>query len=360
MQKYGKIKRFRYICSYETYCYLIALMKRIVISLMTAAVGISSFAAGFSSRDVKIRNERAGLTLAGTVTIPESAPRAAIVMATGSGPQNRDEEVFGHRPFRAIAEYLSDHGYLVLRMDDRGVGESEGGEDAYITCTTADFAGDITAGLQWLDSCYTGVPKGVMGHSEGGAIALMCAPECDFIVTLAGPAWSGDSIVMSQCRAAAVALTGRWDGESMQRRLLDVVKGNLPDFQARIILTSILNEAYGEMAAMPMVQERVGKQVDVLLAPWYRAFVRYNPSADAAAVKVPWLALNGEKDTQVLPGNLDTFRELNPAVTTVLLPDHNHLFQHCVTGLTSEYVTIGEDFSAEALEAILKWLDSTI
>lgn len=330
-------------------------MYRLIIGV-AAAAAISASAGDFSEKDVRVQNKEAGIALAGTVTLPADAtPKAVVVMATGSGPQDRDETVFGHKPFKAIAEHLSANGYVVLRMDDRGVGESEGERQE---ATTEDFTGDIRAALSWVDSCYSDLPKGVMGHSEGGIIALKCAPECDFIVTLAGPAWGGDSIVMSQSRAAAVGMTGRWDGEEIQRRLLSTLKCPMPDFQARIAATSILNQAVGEMASMSQVQEQIAQQVEMLVSPWYRAFLRYDPADDVRKVKIPWLALNGSKDTQVLPANLQTFKELNPSVTTVELPDLNHLFQRSVTGLPDEYARLSDDFAPSALAAILDWLNS--
>ncbi|MDE6802839.1 MAG: alpha/beta hydrolase [Muribaculaceae bacterium] len=330
-------------------------MNRLFLSLASLAATIVASAGDFTRTDVRVVNKDAGLTLAGTVTSPvDGYARAAIVMATGSGPQDRDETVFGHRPFRVIAEYLSSNGYVVLRMDDRGVGESEG-ERAEATSDV--FAGDILAGIEWLDSCYSGLPKGVIGHSEGGILALKCAPKSDFIVTLAGPAWSGDSIVMSQSRAAAVGMTGRWDGEELQRKIMQTLKSPMADFQARIVVTQALNHAYGAMASMAGVKEQINAQVDGLLSPWYRSFLRYDPAEDAKSVSVPWLALNGSKDTQVLPGNLQTFKKLNPNVTTVELPNLNHLFQTCTTGLPNEYASISEDFSPTALSVILDWLN---
>ncbi|MDE5608502.1 MAG: alpha/beta fold hydrolase [Muribaculaceae bacterium] len=330
-------------------------MHRFIIGV-AAAVAMSASAGDFTEKDVRVFNKDAGITLAGTVTAPaDGSQRAAIVMATGSGPQDRDETVFGHRPFKAIAEYLSANGYVVLRMDDRGVGESEGERQE---ATTEDFAGDIAAGLAWVDSCYSGLPKGVIGHSEGGIIALKSAPQSDFIITLAGPAWSGDSIVMSQSQAAAVGMTGRWDGEAIQRKIMQTLKSPMADFQARIAVTSLINQAYGGMASMAGVREQIDTQVAAMVSPWYRAFLRYDPAEDARSVHVPWLALNGAKDTQVLPANLQTFMELNPAVTAVELPDLNHLFQTCTTGLPNEYAVLPEDISPTALAAILDWLNA--
>lgn len=320
----------------------------------------ASTAHSFSTEEVAVQNSEAGVALAGTLTLPDkSEPKASLVLATGSGPQNRDEEVAGHCPFKVIAEFLARHGYAVLRMDDRGTGESTGD---FATAINDDFTADINAGLHYISCRFPAIPAGVLGHSEGGIIAVKNTsdPLCKFIITLAAPAWAGDSIVMSQSRALAVSLTGRWDKEADQRRLLDIVKSNLPDVQARMALSFTLNGIYGEAAKLPQTQELIEKQLVALLSPWYRDFIKYDPAADISAVDVPWLALNGDRDTQVLPGNLSTIGELNPQADTRLLAGHNHLFQHCSTGLVTEYTAITDDISEETLNAILDWLDNLV
>lgn len=333
-------------------------MKTIAAVLLASSLTLSS--AAFTGRDVTVVNHREGVTLAGTLTAPDdSAPRAAIVLASGSGAQNRDEEVVGHRPFKTIAEYLSDRGYAVLRLDDRGVGGSGGNSSK---STTDNLARDMSAAIALLDSLYSGVPKGVIGHSEGGVTAVKCANAdslCRFIVTLAAPAWSGDSIVMSQARALAVAMTGRWDGEATQRRLLDIVMSPTSDFIAKTLLRNELTARLGESAKMPQVAQQIEQSVSVMLSPAYRSLVRCNPEADMRRVAVPWLALNGSRDTQVLPDNLKTIKEYNPRADTMLVEGHNHLFQPCVTGLVNEYATISGDISGITLEAIAAWLDKT-
>lgn len=310
-------------------------------------------------RDVTVFNKRDGICLAGTLSYPASGkPRAAIVLASGSGQQDRDETIMGHRPFRTIAEGLSSKGYAVLRMDDRGIGGS-GGD--FSESTTDDFVTDISAAVCYLDSCLGGsVPVGVLGHSEGGTVAVKTAVTnglCRFIVTLAGPAWSGDSIIMSQARAIATAMTGRWDNEASQRRLLDIVKSDMPGYMANAQLALEIGREYGEGATIPQVKEQIGNAAALMTSPWYRAMVRYNPEDDIRRVAVPWLALNGSKDLQVLPGNLETIRELNPKATTVELEGHNHMFQKCVTGLMQEYATLQGDISDETIDAIVSWLD---
>jgi len=302
-----------------------------------------------------------GTAMGATLTTPADGkrPKATVVLATGSGTQNRDEEVFGKKPFKTLAEYLSANGYAVLRVDDRGIGNPADAAKA----TVDTYISDVTAAVTVADSLFACTPTGIIGHSAGGTYAIVNAvrnPQVDFIVTLAAPAWSGDSIIMSQGRAMAVAMTGRYDNEPLQRLLMDIVKSDMPDFAARIALTQTLNASLGDVASLPEARKQISSQIEALITPSYRTMVRYNPAADISAVDVPWLALNGSKDTQVLPGNLDTIRQLNPKASTVLLDGHNHLFQPCTTGLVQEYATIPGDISPLTLETILDWLSDTI
>ncbi len=316
------------------------------------AAGMHSMACGFEARDLKVYNSADRVLLGGTLTTPSGkSPKAALVLATGSGSQNRDEEVMGHRPFKVIAEYLSDNGYAVLRLDDRGVGES-----------TDDYAADLGAAISVLDSLLGHeLPKGVLGHSEGGSVAVKMAnrnPECRFIVTMGCPAWAGDSIIMSQSRALATSVIGRWDGEARQRRLMDIVKSDMSDALVASALYMELAADLGENAAIPQVQQQLSQTVVVMSAPSYRSIVKYNPADDIRSVNVPWLALNGEKDMQVLPGNITTIKELNPSADARVIAGHNHLMQHCNTGMVQEYRSITEDISDDVLRMILDWLDA--
>ncbi|MDE6450358.1 MAG: alpha/beta hydrolase, partial [Muribaculaceae bacterium] len=315
-----------------------------------------------TSSDVVVYNVRAGITLGATLTMPaDGNPAAALVLATGSGQQNRDEEIMGHRPFKAIAEHLSSRGYAVLRFDDRGVGES-GGDPS--KSTLDDYVTDLSAAIAKVDSCMPGrIPVGVLGHSEGGSAAIKIAGKdsgCSFIITMGAPAWSGDSIIMSQARAMAVAMMGRWEAEASQRRILDLVKSDIPTIMLRVSLHQLIAEQLGGMANMPDVMKQVSAQVEVLCSLPYRSMVRYNPEDDIREVGVPWLALNGDKDMQVLPANLDAIKALNPDADTRLMPGLNHLMQDCTTGLVQEYVSISQDISPTALEAITSWLDVII
>lgn len=335
---------------------------KIVRYLFLIAAACIAVTARSAEREVTVPNNDAGITLGGTLSLPEDdAPRAVLVLASGSGQQNRDEEIMGHRPFKRIADYLAGRGYAVLRMDDRGIGASGG---KFAGAVNDDFVSDIRSAIAFVDSVLPGVPKGVLGHSEGGTTAVKTAiadHRCSFIVTLAAPAWPGDSIIMSQTRAIATAMTGRWDKEDLQRRLLETAAGPLPTFLASNEIIRLLAEDIGpDVAALPQAKAQLAAAAQAMTSPWYRDMLRYDPSGDIAAVDVPWLALNGSLDMQVLPGNLDTIGKLNAKVCTKLLDRHNHLFQVAQTGLVSEYAAIPEDISDETLTTIADWLDQNI
>ncbi len=334
-------------------------MKLKLLVLLIIAIFPAGSAVAFMAEDLTVVNREAGISLGATLTMPESGRvKAALVLASGSGPQNRDEEVFGHKPFKHIAEFLSDHGYAVLRMDDRGVGES-GGELS--TTTVDDDVADIRAAFDCLDSLLAeATPRGVLGHSAGGITAVrtsLADSRCRFIVTLAAPAWKGDSVVMSQSRVLAEALTGRWDAEPVQRRLLDLVASPLPAIALKTSLYMVIADHAGAAATLPSVSEQLFSQADAISTPRYRSMICYDPAEDMRNVGVDWLALNGGRDMQVLPANLETIANLCPNAVVKELEGHNHLFQNCSSGLVSEYAKLPEDVSDETLEVILAFLD---
>lgn len=262
-------------------------------------------------------------TLAGTLTLPEGNNDVpVVVLVSGSGPQNRDEELMGHKPFAVIADALARNGIASLRYDDRGVGESTGDFSA---ATTADFAADAAAGIFFLREW--GFNKvGVMGHSEGGTIAFLLAgdPEWagirpDFIVSLAGMAERGDSTLVHQAHR-------------------------------QFELAGVPKAAVGLMVKSTVKKMKKSK-------PWGPYFLNLDPTPAITAIECPVLALNGEKDTQVIPEyNLELIRQLLPAADIRLYPDLNHLFQHCDTGLGTEYATIEETFAPEVLSDIIAWI----
>ncbi len=324
----------------------------VIVTVIAAAV-----ASHAAERDISVRSAD-GTVLAGTLSVPDSAPRAAVLLVTGSGAQDRDEEIFGHRPFMHIARHLSDAGYAVLRLDDRGAGQSTGD---FGKAVDADFLADIDAAMCALDSACAGVPLGIIGHSSGGQLAVRSAASprsrASFIVTLAAPAWRGDSLIMSQTRALAVGLSGKWEAEGLQRRLLDIAMQPLPPLIVRPMLMTALSEKVPEaMRSDPKIQAQIAAGADALLSPWYRDMLRYDPAADISAVAVPWLALNGSRDTQVLPANLETIAQLNPQARTVVNEGLNHLFLTCTTGLVNEYPTLPQSDYADLCRIITDWL----
>lgn len=341
------------MCKYSKFDNIIMRYALSILMAMIVATGLS--AADFSVKDMTVTASD-GVAMGATLTAPVS-PKAVIVLATGSGTQNRDEELFGKKPFKALAEYLSRRGYAVLRVDDRGLNDASLAEKADFDRITDD----VETAFVLADSIYPDLPVGILGHSCGGEYAVRIAarqPKTDFVITLAAPAWSGDSLVMSQSRAMAVAVSGKWDAEATQRELMDIVRSSAPDVTARMMLTMALTRHLGRFAEMPNVQQQIQQQVSILLQPWYRSMIRYNPADDIRAVAVPFLALNGDKDMQVLPANLTTIRELNPSADTRLMKGHNHLFQQCTSGMIDEYPKLPGTISDETLSTIATWLDS--
>lgn len=313
----------------------------------------------FHEQETIIYNNDESIILGATLTSPDM-PKAGIVLATGSGPQNRDEEMGGHKPFKIIAEYLADCGYAVLRMDDRGFGESSGD---FSSAINDNFVSDITAGISYLDSCYSDIPIGIIGHSEGGITAIKSAvrnDNCDFIITLAAPAWQGDSIIMSQAKAIAPSTTVWWNEEKLLRKCLDIASSDISDDAAEKILVSILTRETKYRNKSPQMEQQINTRIKELLSPWYRDFLNYNPEKDIKAVQKPWLAINGNLDCQVLPENLRSISKINSQVETVMLPYHNHLFQECTTGLPDEYKVIPTSISRKTLETISAWLEKII
>lgn len=308
-----------------------------------------------SEHEVRVTNHSAGIVLAGTLTTPPS-PKAVCVLATGSGAQDRDETLLGHKPFKVLADSLADRGYAVLRMDDRGTGSSGG---SFSGATVDDFVTDIAAGVGYVDSLFRDIQICVIGHSEGGGIAIRLGASdkrVDMIVTLAAPAWRGDSVIMSQCREMAVRMLGHWDGEALQRQLLDIAMSDASESSVRMSLQYLLMTL--PEASIPQVREQLMASAAQMSTPYYRQMLRYDPIPDIEKVKCPWLALNGDRDVQVLCANLDTIATHAPQADTVTMVGHNHLFQHSTTGMPDEYASLHEDISIEILNTIISWLDA--
>ena len=320
----------------------------------------------YVEEEVRFRNDDAGIYLAGTLTHPRGdGPYAAVVMVTGSGGQNRDEEVMNHRPFWVIADFLTRRGFAVLRYDDRGIASSEG--DA-ATGTSEDFAEDAWAGAELLMEHPKIAPSriGIIGHSEGGLIATMLAAEhreIAFIVLLAGPGLPGDEIIAQQSvailRASGASEEQIKPADETNRKIYDIVKREPDDEKAAREIGDILR-SFG------VPEELIEGQISGLLSPWYRFYLSYDPQPALKRITCPVLAIIGDLDLQVLADeNLRVIGDAleaggNEAVTLKKFEGLNHLFQHAQTGLVQEYAVIEETFAPEVLEYIGDWLSATI
>jgi uncharacterized protein len=311
--------------------------------------------------EVSYDNKLQGDTLAGTLTIPSGkGPFPAVLLITGSGAQDRDESLMGHRPFLVLSDWLTRNGIVVLRSDDRGVGKSTGD---FATATTADFATDAEAGVAFLKARFEVDPSkiGLIGHSEGGIIAPMVAArnhDVGFIVMMAGSGVPGDQILVEQ-----TLLISRAEGMSE-----DVAEKNAAEEKELLALVAkeedsrTLQEQIREKLAGQVKQPELGAQTAVLTSPWFRYFLSYDPATALRHVTCPVLALSGEKDLQVPPKqNLPALRKAleeagNKNFEIDELPGLNHLFQTANTGAPSEYALIEETMSPIVLEKISTWI----
>jgi len=328
----------------------------------------------YRAEEVRFENAAQGITLAGTLTLPPgSGPHPAVVLVSGSGPQNRDEELMGHKPFLVIADYLTRRGIAVLRYDDRGVGASEG---VFAGATSEDLATDVEAALDFLKNRSDLAPDkiGIVGHSEGGLLAPMVAArrkDVAFIVLLAGPGVPGKEVLEKQVRL--IELANGTDSLEVERRvafnreLFEIVCAEPDSATLRRRLAQTLRRQYESLR--PEQKARIGdpdstiqQQLNTFLDPWFRFFLCYDPAPALERVRCPVLALNGEKDLQVEPKqNLGAIRAAlerggNPHHTLKELPGLNHLFQTCQTGSPNEYQQIEETFAPEALEELASWI----
>jgi len=328
----------------------------------------------YYSEEVSFSNSTANITLAGTLTLPaKEGNYPAVIMITGSGPQNRDEELLGHKPFLIIADYLTHHGIAVLRYDDRGTAKSTGD---FKTATSADFATDVKAAVAYLKTRKEINAKkiGLVGHSEGGLIAPMVAADSKdvaFIVLLAGPGMQGAPLLILQ-QALISKASGASDADVEKnkvtsKKVFDLI-ANTPDLnQMKTGITNIITDAIKNDTSMHLPEgvkqeEYVAKQVEQLTSPWMLYFLKYDPVPALQKVKCPVLAINGEKDLQVPPKeNLSAIKAAlekggNKKASIKELPGLNHLFQECKTGSPSEYAAIEQTFSPAALDEIAKWI----
>lgn len=322
----------------------------------------------YRAEDVTFKNPvAAGVILAGTLTLPEGAgPFPAAVLITGSGPQDRDQTLLGHKPFAVLADHLTRNGVAVLRYDDRGVGGSTG---EFAAATSADFATDASAAVRFLltrpEIDREGI--GFIGHSEGGMVAQIAAvndADLDFIILLAAPGTNLMQLAQSQER-----LLGLSQGVSeeelarMQPVMTNVFaavakSASAEDARARVraVLTV---EALATLKAPESRRELLVQQ---LANDWSRYLLQYKPAASLSRIRMPILALNGTLDRQVpADENLSAIKTAlahNADVTTRRLDGLNHLFQTARTGAIGEYADIEETISPVVLSIVTEWIEA--
>jgi hypothetical protein len=318
----------------------------------------------YDQEEISFKHLTAGHTLAGTLCLPKANPTGAcVILITGSGPQNREEELMGHKPFLVLADYLARQGIAVLRYDDRGVGKSTGD---FSTATTEDFATDVEAAIAYLNSRKEVKSIGLIGHSEGGIIAPLVASrnpsQVKFIVLLAGTGLPGKDIILLQNQLIS-KVNGVSDAQikkanSLNEKLYSLVMNSNDANAIRKDAAKLISE----YSASRVTDE----DLDVLLAqinsPWFRYFLKLDPRVYLEKTTCHVLAMNGTLDLQV-PAEIN-LSQIKKSLKTaknfrfkiVKLKGLNHLFQKAKTGNPSEYATIEETFNPKALQTIGKWI----
>ena len=313
----------------------------------------------YRSEEVAFDNPASpGVRLAGTLTLPQGAgPFPAAVIITGTGPQDRDETIEGHKPFAVWADALTRRGVAVLRFDDRGIGGSTGDFEA---ATGVDFASDVAAVFAGLAARpdIDSRNVGLIGHSEGAVFAYL-AMEAGlrpaWLVTLAGQAVRGGDIITEQTRRIAAA--GGLPPEEVeviaarQARLMDAVARHFHDGEA------VRREVEATAAAAGLPADAAARTAQAMSNPWYRAYVAYDPAGAIRAIEVPMLAVFGGNDLQVpADQNAPAMARLNPDADVVVLPGLNHLFQPADTGLMAEYGQIETTLDPSVIETVVDWV----
>lgn len=328
----------------------------------------------YEVKEVAFPNAPAGIELAGTLTYPSGdGPFPVAILISGSGPQDRDETLMGHKPFLVLADHLTRQGIAVLRYDDRGTAASTGN---YSEATMEDFALDTRAAVAFLKKQpqIASDKIGLIGHSEGGVVAPMVASQSDdiaFVVMLAGPGLPGNEILLLQSDLIARAAG---TPESLITKMLGV---NSALYDA-VIATGHANPSKDrleeviaqqregltdqEIAALGLSEDRTGQLVQQLSSPWFKHFLSYDPRPALGRVNVPLLSVIGEKDLQVPP--IQNTEAIKKALASTghannaykILPGLNHLFQTAGSGAPAEYAQIEETFSPDALSIISEWI----
>ncbi len=328
----------------------------------------------YLSEEINFKNSKAGnIKFSGTLTLPKGIKKPPVaILISGSGPQDRNEELLGHKPFLILSDHLTKKGIAVLRYDDRGVAGSEGD---FSKATTYDFASDVEAAVAYLKTREDVVDIkniGLIGHSEGGMIAPLVASknmEIAFCVLLAGPGINGKEILLTQTRKAyelvAIPESEINLNEKYMDQIYDICKnyqGEESDKQISDLFHKIKDESSGVLKAQ-FTNETIKNTIKQLTTPWMITFINFDPDVYLSKTTCSVLAINGEKDSQVLSKmNLNgieksLIKSENKDITTMELKDLNHLFQTSTTGSFSEYAIIEETFSPVALNIISDWIN---
>ena len=322
----------------------------------------------YLSEEMEYTNAKSGFKLAGTLTIPENAKKCPVViLISGSGAQDRDETIFEHKPFFVIADYFARNGIATLRVDDRGVGGSEGNISE---ATSEDFASDVSAGIDFLKTRkeIDTSKIGLVGHSEGGLIAPIVAnksKDVAFVIMLAGPGIAGEQILYEQGKllnkAAGLNDEQIEQNTKLQKAIFDII---LNEKDSAKQLDRLQRTYSGGM--YPMLPDERKKAIDARInavnSNWFRYFLTYNPYPALTKLRCPVLALIGEKDLQVpAKANLEAIENAlkegkNKNYKMLEIPNVNHLFQNCETGSMQEYAQIEETFSEDVLVLMKKWI----
>jgi len=325
----------------------------------------------YNEEEVTFKNRKAGVVLAGTLTLPRGmGVFPAVILITGSGPQDRDETISGHKPFLVLADYLTRQGLAVLRYDDRGTSKSTGN---YSLATTKDFASDVMMAIGYLKS-RKDIDQhriGLIGHSEGGIVAPMVANlsgSVSFIVLLGATGIPGSELIFMQAKSMrGFPVPDEAAYEKVIRKATEIASANknMADIQKEL-RTHYENNLFPIMRPMlksdAEANDIISKLVESRTTPWMRYFYTYNPADELQKVSCPVLALNGSKDTQVVPKiNQEGIRNAlnkgrNKDYLVKELPGLNHLFQECTTGSMSEYNRIVQTFAPGALQEVSGWI----
>lgn len=326
----------------------------------------------YNIEEVSFKNPIDLNTLAGTLTTPKNKKNfPVVVLITGSGQQNRDEEIFGHKSFWVIADDFAKKGIAVLRLDDRGIGGSDKGNNT--TPTSQNFATDINAAVNFLAlKGYKNI--GLAGHSEGGMIAPMVASQNNkvkFVVSMAGPGIPIEELLQLQSKAVA-KLDGASDvdlkmNEELNKKLYNVAKNGATTENIKLEIKKVLIE---DLKKLPKEQLPPESEIDKMLEneakqisnPWFVYFLKFNPDTYWSKVKVPVLALNGSLDVQVtskenLAGIKSSLEKgKNKSFEIVEFPNLNHLFQEAKIGSVAEYAQIEQTISPTVLDKMSSWI----